>query len=277
MDKNKDIRDIKNSYIKKDISLIPALFSKEPEVEFIFKKTEKIVTAMYLVTNFLSPDEPIKWDIRQVATKMVRSASSLMHAAVHDKETRVRHFATLVIDLNAIFSVAHNAGFVSRMNYEILDKEISKLSDAIARYMSSSHSIGQRDADSVHLSNDMFDVSATQSPYKTDVFSKGHVKAQPVFYGTVRDLKNKLFNPNKQSEKIEGQNSFKKTNTNPQRREQIISEVTRKGEVSVKDISAVITDCSEKTLQRELLSLVAEGVLLKTGERRWSKYSLKKS
>lgn len=276
MDKNKDIRDIKNTYAKKDISLIPALFSKEPEIEFIFKKTEKIVTAMYLVTNFLSPDEPLKWDIRQIATKMVRGASSLIHAAVHDKETRTKNFAALIIDLDAIFDVAYHAGFISTMNYEILNKEISKLSDVISRYISGLHSKNQHSVDNLSLSHDMFEVGTGASSYKTNVFDKGHTKTQSVFYGTVRDLKNKLFVGGKTDKLSEGQNSFKKTNSNPQRREQIIAEVTKKGEVSVKDISAVITDCSEKTLQRELLSLVADGILLKTGERRWSKYSLKK-
>jgi hypothetical protein len=42
----------------------------------------------------------------------------------------------------------------------------------------------------------------------------------------------------------------------------------------VKDVSAVVKDCSEKTLQRELLALVAQGVLKKEGERRWSSYVL---
>ena len=37
----------------------------------------------------------------------------------------------------------------------------------------------------------------------------------------------------------------------------------------------VLTLCGEKTLQRELVSMVSDGVLKKTGEKRWSKYSLK--
>ena len=33
--------------------------------------------------------------------------------------------------------------------------------------------------------------------------------------------------------------------------------------------------CSEKTLQRELVSMIKDDVLKKTGEKRWSRYSLK--
>lgn len=37
-----------------------------------------------------------------------------------------------------------------------------------------------------------------------------------------------------------------------------------------------IISCSEKTLQRELASMVTESIILKTGEKRWSKYSIPK-
>ncbi|NBD73640.1 DeoR family transcriptional regulator [Patescibacteria group bacterium] len=58
------------------------------------------------------------------------------------------------------------------------------------------------------------------------------------------------------------------------RRAQILGLLQRKDSVSIKDVTEVITDCSEKTIQRELLALVESGVLKKEGERRWSRYSL---
>ncbi len=42
--------------------------------------------------------------------------------------------------------------------------------------------------------------------------------------------------------------------------------------VSIKDLTNVVRDVSEKTIQRELASLVSEGKILKVGERRWSQY-----
>ncbi len=45
--------------------------------------------------------------------------------------------------------------------------------------------------------------------------------------------------------------------------------------MTIKDFSTYIKDCSEKTIQRQLLDLVKDGVLKKDGERRWSRYSLK--
>ncbi len=45
-------------------------------------------------------------------------------------------------------------------------------------------------------------------------------------------------------------------------------------EATIKDIAEVITDVSEKTIQRELNSLIEKGQVKRQGERRWSKYSI---
>lgn len=58
------------------------------------------------------------------------------------------------------------------------------------------------------------------------------------------------------------------------RRNTILELLQDKSFVTVKDVIDAIEGCSSKTLQRELLSLVNEGILIKKGERRWSTYSL---
>ena len=49
--------------------------------------------------------------------------------------------------------------------------------------------------------------------------------------------------------------------------------------VTITDIKSngheMLASCGEKTLQRELVSMVSSGVLKKTGEKRWSRYSIK--
>lgn len=41
---------------------------------------------------------------------------------------------------------------------------------------------------------------------------------------------------------------------------------------SIKEIAAVVKGCSEKTIQRELMELIRQGLIRKEGERRWSVY-----
>ena len=52
----------------------------------------------------------------------------------------------------------------------------------------------------------------------------------------------------------------------------ILSLIKDKKDLSIKDISTAFTDCSEKTIQRELNSLVSKGQIKKTGAKRWSRY-----
>lgn len=60
------------------------------------------------------------------------------------------------------------------------------------------------------------------------------------------------------------------------RAERIKTVLEAKPQATIKDIAEVITDVSEKTIQRELNSLIEKGQVLREGERRWSKYSVSK-
>jgi len=59
-----------------------------------------------------------------------------------------------------------------------------------------------------------------------------------------------------------------------QRQRNILEILKGQGNLTIKDFSKVMRDCSEKTIQRELIELVGKGIVRKEGERRWSRYSL---
>ncbi len=60
-----------------------------------------------------------------------------------------------------------------------------------------------------------------------------------------------------------------------ERRAIILNKIKEKPSINVRDLADSIPHVSEKTIQRELLAMVAEGLLVKRGERRWSTYSLR--
>ncbi len=60
------------------------------------------------------------------------------------------------------------------------------------------------------------------------------------------------------------------------RSERIKTVLEAKPQATIKDIAEVITDVSEKTIQRELNSLIDSGQVVREGERRWSRYSVNK-
>jgi len=56
------------------------------------------------------------------------------------------------------------------------------------------------------------------------------------------------------------------------RKGQVLEMIKKHGNLGIKDITQTITDCSEKTIQRLLNTLIQEGSVRKEGERRWSTY-----
>ena len=60
----------------------------------------------------------------------------------------------------------------------------------------------------------------------------------------------------------------------PLRKDRIRTILQEKGQVSIKDISDIITDVSEKSIQRDLNELIETGAIVRIGERRWSTYKL---
>ncbi|XKT75379.1 MAG: hypothetical protein ACJKSS_01155 [Patescibacteria group bacterium UBA2103] len=56
------------------------------------------------------------------------------------------------------------------------------------------------------------------------------------------------------------------------RKGHVLEIIKNNGNVGIKDIAKEVTDCSEKTIQRILNTLIEEGRVKKEGERRWSTY-----
>jgi hypothetical protein len=57
-----------------------------------------------------------------------------------------------------------------------------------------------------------------------------------------------------------------------ERAERILDYLRKQKSASIKDIATTIKGCSEKTIQRELISLIQAGLVKRVGERRWSQY-----
>ena len=75
------------------------------------KKTEKLVSALYLITSFFADLEPMKWRLRELGNKLLGA-----------KEGK-----SLVQEILSLLNVAKNSGLVSDMNYNIIYKEFSNL------------------------------------------------------------------------------------------------------------------------------------------------------
>ncbi len=265
-DKNQNLQpsgDDKNPKSISNIGIFSHLGTSDQNFVLQYKKTEKILAALYLVTNFLPQQEPLKWELRELGLNLLSNVMALKDSLPSQKDDLFNDIKTSVLEMISLLEIAHFAGFISSMNFDILKKEFVALLDSVAKTKQS--------LESFVLPNNFFTEESTEQtnvPKISSTFSNTfHLK-------NIKDKKTTTQNhtntKGQKPEKHYGKVELKKGS----RQEVIIDLIKKKKEIMIKDVSSVIADCSEKTLQRELLSMVAQGVLKKEGERRWSKYSL---
>lgn len=240
---NTEIEKIKSSETTLKNNDFSALSDSDSDFMFVFKKTEKLASAVYLITNLFSDNEPMKWTLR-------KKVSELLSFIANYKDIRQSEFAnfthtvkTKVLELVSLLEVSALAGLVSQMNFNILKQEFSNLIEQLNNCVHKSD-----------FSNDLIPKTFFESNKMPYVISPASVMNSIKDTNTVKDS-----------------SVFKSTN----RQNIILGLLKKKKELTIKDIVVIIKDVSEKTIQRELISLISAGILSKTGERRWSKYSLR--
>ncbi len=190
----------------------------------------------------------------------------------------VEALSTYARDLISLLSLAAVAGIISRNNSAIITQEIDSLLALFRESMSSSTL-----RPGYVLSNDFF----AADPELQDHLNRGLFKGHPNFISDkianqfnekipfpqiAKKQKGQInqsikVNPNLDGDSIKDKKDF--------RQMKIVTLLRSRSNLSIKDFASVIPDCSEKTIQRELLELVEKGVIKKEGERRWSTYSIK--
>lgn len=248
----------------------------------ITKKTKNIVTAVYMVTEYIKVNDPIRHELRTSSISILKDVNQIRHISNIDHKTLlndVHEKFSLVTDL---VHISRDLGFVSRMNATILDTEISLLQKYIQTYI---HQTTLEDnlLSSIHFPDQLFaDHLPNPTPSnRPTVFSPSNIS------GTFSKNKQPVF-----SKQIQFGVTDNKGQTNRgvyvsnhekhEDRKTKIMDMIRghknnlTGEVSVmiKDITHAFPNVSEKTIQRELADLVSTGVLKKIGEKRWSKYTV---
>ena len=217
-------------------------FLKNEHHSFVVEKTEKLASALYMVTGFIPGDDPLRTRLRVCAVDLVSATTGKGDDGVVDGN----RFASQCLEIGTILKLAERAGFISSMNAGVLSDEYADLARFVKTHAEKIFGMGA-------LYTPVDDnTSAPVAPKKT---SSSRTSATP---------------PSTNAKKTPSRTvSNKRQNT---RRDAILRLLDKKDRISIKDAAASIKDCSEKTIQRELIALVEEGVLLKEGERRWSTY-----
>ena len=231
----------------KDMSLT----LNKPYIAYVFKKTQKISQALYLLTDYFNEAEPLRFSIRNNANILLTSATLLLKNEQKDKHISSHHLIATFLETLTLIETAFIIHLLSEKNHLILKEEINKVLDTMETHKEKG----------LQLAREFIEVGSLEDHKRQSVVYKGQ---EPVLNIKDSPLPSK-------SEKLV--KAVQQENKN-RRLDSILSLFKPGIELMIKDITSHFKDVSEKTIQRELLLLVDQGKLKKIGKKRWSKYRL---
>ena len=212
-------------------------------------QVEAISKAIYLVTDLFKNDEPLKMSLRRVAVNCVEN----------DKDNNS------FIKLNSLIKLSRDIDLISNMNADLLI-------NAIDSYLYNINKVEERKDIQIDklLITDRVDA---QESDKVIVIQNKEIETAELIIEDKVEKKTANITINNNTQNIKTINNISMDIGS--RRKRILEIVKSRGAVTINEFIESIKGISSKTIQRELTSLVLSGTLKKTGERRWSKYSLK--
>jgi hypothetical protein len=104
----------------------------------IAKKTEKIVTAIYLISQFLSREENLKHDLRKSANDLLKNINSIAYTDLNQDDTKNLFviYKLCLDNVSLIISylfVARDANLISRMNADIVIEGLRVLENILIK------------------------------------------------------------------------------------------------------------------------------------------------
>lgn len=239
---------------KENVFAVKRLAANNEYYSNVFKKTERTVSVVFYILSYIERNQETEFHVRTLSDRaMAVHEASLATLSLYEYEAREKifPFQQSLVALEGSLRIA-NAARV--LNDEVLALLLAEV-DLVQRYLRN-HFVGaiplsMRGNDDDNLTgmlkrpvrqaaSPINRASSRTSIPKGDISSDAHM-----IYSQLVD-----------------------------RASRIKTVLEAKPAATIKDISEVITDVSEKTIQRELNSLIEKGQVIREGERRWSKYSV---
>ena len=277
----------------KDNSLALATYAGAGLLPNFYNKTNKLITALYMVTDIMDQTEPLRNKLRTLGAEIVSDIYALSLAPNLHSSIQVMN---KISETLSFLEIATTINLVSPMNCNILKKEFILLRKSIEDSTHNGNVLDGKASLSEFFKEEMPSPEvATEdntnqnqnighTPY---VFSKmptrlGVQKASTLMKA-ISDSTSMMSDKNtapKEPREQKTSNNFDVLK-NSRRNEiiYIIKNADSSG-ATITDIKTkakgALASVGEKTLQRELISMVKDGVLYKKGEKRWSRYFMSK-
>lgn len=255
---NKSLRqasDISNFVLDK--AIFSSVFEKDIRRVYLYKKAERLAKAIHLVGPAFTNSVSLKDRLDRISIGLVDAAILPPHAS---REALSRE----LLALSSILSIARTGGMLSAMNADLIVREAHQLLQEIAGY------------EEPRL---LLEEVPSLAALAKSVQVAPHTNTQRLHSVARVTYDTSLVGPETGKGQSKGQISDTRigageTKGNSHRRDAVLSVLRSKGASYIKDISTVIRDVSEKTIQRELSALVAEGMVSRKGDRRWTTYEI---
>jgi len=240
----------------------------KPISEFANKKTEKLVTALCMVADCMDTEDVIRHKLRLLGVELLSDISQLsLSLPMHD-DKHIRTSIHRIKEILSLLYIAETITYISTMNSSILRVEFNNLLNELQSYQS------QEKHFPFSLDEEMFtikSIDANNTNIKDTVFNIKDRLKRSQSMSFIKDVPKKSLTAS----------DYKKVKKD--RAERIIKAIKDKmntkdgGEgATIRDISTAVTNCSEKTIQREILDLISKGEIKKIGAKRWSRYQINK-
>ncbi len=237
---------------KDNVFAVKRLAANNEYYSNVFKKTERTVSVVFYILSYIERNEQTDFHIKTMSEKAMQvHEASLAALSLYEYEAREKifPFQQSLVALEGTLRIA-NAARV--LNDEVLALLVGEV-DLVQRYLRN-HFVG-----AIPLSMKEFSGVSTpaERPRPSRLPSTSRASARvSIPKGDISSDAHLVY-----SQLVD-------------RAARIKTVLEAKPAATIKDIAEVITDVSEKTIQRELNSLIEKGQVVREGERRWSKYSV---
>ncbi len=263
------------------------------------KKTEKITTAIFMVSELLAPHDPLRQHLRTTSLELLNVTFRMVRTKAHLVEEVLQECILTCEHVHSLLDIVHMNMALSDMNHAILVHEIELLEKSFienvkydTRYRFEEYSA----VTNMRLLPHFFGTEFDDTPAQIETENNSHTSSETIpehSQGQTTSSKIKKTSPEiikdtvKDIPKSKGQNVVYKSSQvlreegnsfvsqlKYERRTIMLSLIKRKGSATMQDVTEVIKNCSTKTLQREIQELIDEGIVIKKGNRRWTTYFL---
>jgi len=223
--------------------------------ERVYRRAERIASAVVLLTNHIEDKEPLKSEARKASVEILSNILAIRDEMRSPNSPEVNNLKMSVRKVISIVRLLAVSGHVSFQNAEIVTEALDELLSFITASRRSNLS------ESVSISReDLIDVRDTQRFVQERAIEKTARSA--VETGEVMGV---TPSANTDTSKAPAPIS--------PRSQAILDVLQAQGELGIRDIASNLPEYSEKMIQRELAELVPRGKVKKTGQKRWSRYT----